>query len=88
MKEDPVKPPVLAITFLKWFCPYHLYEEIEGDLLQKFHRDLSPDHSQWSDDYRIKRARRRLVWNTIRFFRPGIILRNEFSIELNQVICC
>ena len=36
MKEDPVKPPVLAITFLKWFCPYHLYEEIEGDLLQNF----------------------------------------------------
>lgn len=25
---------------LKWFSPDHLYEEIEGDLLQKFEKDV------------------------------------------------
>jgi hypothetical protein len=25
--------------FLRWFCPGHLYEEIEGDLIQRFIRD-------------------------------------------------
>ena len=25
-----------TFRLLRWFCPDHLYEEIEGDLLQKF----------------------------------------------------
>ncbi|MFM7430056.1 MAG: permease prefix domain 2-containing transporter [Flammeovirgaceae bacterium] len=29
-----------AFLFLRWFCPPHLYEEIEGDLIQKFNRGL------------------------------------------------
>ena len=28
-----------ALRFLRWFCPSQLYEEIEGDLIQKFERD-------------------------------------------------
>src|SRR5260221_1751788 len=72
-----------AIRLLISFCPPHLQEEIEGDLLQRFERDLkSPDHSEWPDDYKLKRARRRLLWNTLRFFRREIILRNKFSSPL------
>lgn len=67
----------MALRFLKWFCPDHLYEEIEGDLIQKFHRDVK--------EFGEARAKRRVVWNVIRFFRPGILLRNEFSIELNVI---
>jgi hypothetical protein len=38
--------------FLRWFCPLHLLEEIEGDLLQKFERDLNPsDRYERSDGY-------------------------------------
>ena len=25
-----------AFRFLRWFCPDYIYEEIEGDLIQKF----------------------------------------------------
>jgi putative ABC transport system permease protein len=63
-----------TIRFLRWFCPPHLLEEIEGDLLQKFEKD--------SKAFGGKKAKRRLMWNTIRFFRPGILLRNNPSIDL------
>ncbi len=37
---------------LQVFCPPHLLEEIEGDLLQKFERDLNPsDRFERSDGY-------------------------------------
>ncbi len=64
-----------VFRFLKWFCPDHLYEEIEGDLLQKFRREIK--------EFGEKKAKRRLVLKVIWFFRPGIILRNKFSFELN-----
>jgi len=60
-----------ALRLLRTFCPSHLLEEIEGDLIQKFERDVT--------HYGRARAKRRLFWNTIRFFRPGVILRNQFS---------
>ncbi len=34
--------------FLKWFCPTHLYEEIEGDLIQKFDRDIKLFGEHWA----------------------------------------
>lgn len=75
------------LRVLRWFCPAHLYEEIEGDLIQKFNRDCkSSDHLEWSDDYKLRRAKRRLLWNVIQFFRPGILLRNKFSTSQNHFI--
>ena len=68
----------IIFRFLKWICPAHLFEEIEGDLIQRFNRD--------SSRYGIRKAKRMLYWNTLRFFRPGIILRNNFSMELNTII--
>src|SRR6478609_6429877 len=75
----PVKqptPPKLALRLLSWFCPQHLYEEIEGDLIQRFKKDATALGEP--------RARRRLIWNTIRFFRPGILLRNKLSVHTTQ----
>jgi putative ABC transport system permease protein len=60
-----------AFRLLRWFCPDHLYEEIEGDLIQKFNRDVKA--------FGERKAKRRLRWNVIRFFRPGILLRNILS---------
>lgn len=65
-----------SFSFLKWICPDHLYEEIEGDLIQKFNRDVK--------NVGEKRAKRKLVWNVVRFCRPGIIFRNKFSWNLIQ----
>lgn len=61
----------LAIRFLQLICPDHLLEEIEGDLLQRYRRDVMK--------FGEAAAKRRLVWNTIRFLRAGIILRNRLS---------
>src|SRR5687767_4204334 len=67
----------LIFSLLNWFCPNHLLEEIEGDLIQRFHRDAKKVGEA--------KAKMRLFWNTIRFFRPGIVLRNKFSMELNKL---
>lgn len=68
--------PNWTIKFLRTICPDHLIEEIEGDLIQKFNCDLK--------NFGENRAQRKLLWSVIRFFRPGIILRNKFSTDLNQ----
>jgi putative ABC transport system permease protein len=76
MQEYPVHPPEWAVKLLRAICPDHLFEAIEGDLIQKFHKEV--------DTFGAEKAKRRFVWNTISFFRPGIVLRNRFSFELNQ----
>jgi len=70
------KSPKWVTRFLILFCPDGLVEEIEGDLLHRYARDESR--------YGAKKARRKLLWNTIRFFRLSIILRNKFSFRLNR----
>jgi putative ABC transport system permease protein len=62
------------MRFLNAICPDDLVEEIEGDLLQRFERE--------SDVFGERRARRRFAWNVLRYFRPGIIMRNRFSIQI------
>jgi putative ABC transport system permease protein len=67
-------PSKFALSFLKWFCPSHL-EEIEGDLIQKFNRDV--------ERFGEGKAKRRLLWSVIRFFRLGILLRYQTSFDGN-----
>jgi putative ABC transport system permease protein len=76
MKRN-INPPRLAPRFLARFCPDHLLEEIEGDLMQRFHRDMKHVGE--------KRARVNFFFNTIRFFRPGIIMRNKTSISFTPM---
>lgn len=75
MKESISHHWILRI--LNWFCPGHLYEEIEGDLIQKFEKDVKA--------FGARKAKRRLVWNTIRFFRLEIILRKKLNRHTNQI---
>ena len=77
MIEHQKSPPDWALRFLQWFCPEYLYEEIEGDLIQTFERDVKSVGK--------RKARRRFVWNAIRFFRPAIIFRRKVSIGLNSL---
>src|SRR4051794_23577666 len=65
----------VGLRFLQLFCPLHLYEEIEGDLLHRFQKDA----------LRLgrRRAHWRLFWAACRFFRPEIILRNRLSFKLS-----
>jgi putative ABC transport system permease protein len=64
--------PEIVIRFLKFICPNHLFEEIEGDIIQRYVRDVKR--------YGEAKARRKMIWNSIRFVRPGIILRNKISL--------
>lgn len=66
-------PPRWPLQILKIICPKELLEEIEGDIVQKFMRD------QATLGYRI--ARKRMIWNVLRFIRGGIILRNKISLS-------
>jgi len=66
------------LRFLHWFCPPSLYEGIEGDLLEQFEEDVRVAGE--------KKAKWRLGWNVIRFFRPGIVLRNSFSTGLINTV--
>ncbi len=67
-----------SLRLLRWFCPDHLYEEIEGDLVQRFYRDVKI--------FGEKKAHRRFVWNTLRFFRPGIVVRNKSLKHIINII--
>jgi putative ABC transport system permease protein len=59
-----------GLRFLEWVCPPHLFEGIEGDLIEQF------DEDRRLHGNRV--AARRLRWAAIRFCRPSIILRNRF----------
>jgi putative ABC transport system permease protein len=60
--------------FLGLICPAQLIEEIEGDLFQKYTRHVAL--------YGKRKAKRKLFWNTLRFFRHEIILRNKVSFHI------
>lgn len=69
-------PPKFALRFLEWFCPPHLYEGIEGDLIEQFEADAV--HG--------KGAKLKFIINVFRFFRPAIIFRNKVSSHLISFI--
>lgn len=70
------EPPRFWSSFLRWFCPPALCEGVEGDLLEQFENDVEKKG--------LRRARRRFSWHVIRFFRPEILLRNQFSGSMNN----
>ncbi|MBL7859240.1 MAG: ABC transporter permease [Cyclobacteriaceae bacterium] len=73
---NEVKIPKWTIKFLRFICPDNLIEEIEGDLFERFNKDLK--------HFGLSKARQRFVWNSIRYLRPGILFRNKLSLDLNQ----
>ena len=65
------RPPSWMLRMLRSFCPGELLEEIEGDLIQRFRR-----HSKTLGE---RRAKIKLFWSVVYFFRPGILMRNHLS---------
>ena len=74
MQEE--HPSRFAKKFLQWICPEELREEIEGDLLQRYYRDVKR-----MDE---RNARRRLVWSALKFFRPGIFTAEQIYFSTDQ----
>ncbi len=57
-------PPRKALAFLRWFCREDYLEEIEGDLIEVFGREVedSPRKARW-----------KFFWSVLKYFRPGFI---------------
>ncbi len=66
--------PVWSLRFLQWYCPDYLLESIEGDLEEQFEQDVTT--------LGLRRAKLQYTKNVFLFFRPGIVLRNKFSLQL------
>ena len=62
-----------ALRLLSWLCPPRFYETIEGDLLEQY----EIDRREAGDPV----ARKKLILNSLKFIRPGILLRNKFSLQ-------
>jgi len=58
-------PPRLALLFFRWFCHPDLHEEIEGDLVERFH--------QRSKHYGSLRNQILFIHDVLSLFRPQII---------------
>ena len=59
------RPPYWAKRFFQWYCDPRLKEAILGDMEEQFEEDLQQSG--------LRKARRRFVWNALRFLRPQII---------------
>lgn len=76
--EKTESPPDWTLRFLQGFCPTKLYEGIEGDLLEQFDADVQA--------VGLKKAKRRFVWHVVKFLRPGILLRNRFTLNIINAV--
>jgi putative ABC transport system permease protein len=68
--------PAWSERLLRAICPDELYEQIEGDLIEIYNYEVKTVGK--------RKAKLRFIVACFRFFRPGIVLRNKFSIGLNQ----
>jgi putative ABC transport system permease protein len=68
--------PKFPFSLLELFCPSEILEGVEGDLQEQFESDQKV--------HGYKKARRKLFWNVMRFFRPGIILRNKINLSVTS----
>lgn len=65
-----MQPPKRALRFLRWFCREDYLEEIEGDLVEVFGKEVevSPRKAKW-----------KFAWSVLLYFRPGFIRNWESS---------
>ncbi len=68
----------IILRILRRVCPSELYEGIEGDLIEQYDGELKIVGE--------KKARINFLFHALKFIRPGIILRNKFSIQLINLI--
>jgi ABC-type antimicrobial peptide transport system permease subunit len=65
-----MRPPKYAIKFLRWFCREDYVEEIEGDLVEMFRKDVaeSPRRAGW-----------KFSWRVLKYFRPDFMKAFRFK---------
>lgn len=63
--EEKNKPPRIMLVFFRWYCHPEIREEIEGDLLEQFHKSI--------EQHGLKKAKLFFIKEVILLFRPAII---------------
>lgn len=63
----PHTPPHFADRLLEFFCAPHLLEEVQGDLYERYIRDVR--------QLGVAKAKRNYIFNVLSFFRPFAIKR-------------
>ncbi|RFS16525.1 ABC transporter permease [Emticicia sp. C21] len=67
--SDKIKPPKWADRLLEWFCAPHLLEEVQGDLYERFQKNVRV--------FGEKIARREYVIGVLSFIRPFALKREK-----------
>ena len=68
-------PPKWPVNLLRKFCHPDYVEDIEGDLLERFHK--------WSMDLGPQRARRKFIKEIMMLFRPSLL--RKVNTKLNHI---
>jgi ABC-type antimicrobial peptide transport system permease subunit len=69
------QPPRWADKLLEWFCAPHLLEEVQGDLYERFQKNVRV--------FSLKAARRDYVISVLGFIRPfALIRKKDLSLSL------
>ncbi|MEM7548497.1 MAG: ABC transporter permease [Bacteroidota bacterium] len=63
-------PPKRLLNFFRWYCKKDYAEDLEGDLVERFHANL--------EEKDLKNARWNFAKDVIKLFRPGIIKNPSF----------
>ncbi len=69
--------PLWAERLLRTICPKEFFEQIEGDLIEVYNHDVKSIGE--------RKAKLNFIIISLRFFRPEIILRNRFSVQLTNI---
>lgn len=70
MNNRPLSPPLWVLRFFRWYCNPEFVEDLEGDLHERFERNLTkigPQQARW-----------KFIKDTFSLFRPGIIRTPRF----------
>ncbi len=66
-----ISPPGWILRLVEYYCPYALHETVIGDIWEQYEADFLTNGKRY--------ANWRIIWNALRFLRPGIVLRNRNS---------
>lgn len=72
-----ISPPRWANRFLEWYCDEDLLDEIQGDLIEQFHKN--------HDRKGLSIARWKFTIDVIRFFRPSSIKKTQINMNIHII---
>jgi len=75
-QNNPISPPLFWLRFFRWFCRDQYAEDIEGDLLERFERNLVANGE--------RRAKIIFRKDVLKLLKPGLIKQLERSQQFNQ----